>query len=348
MRVAVTGATGNVGTSLLSAFADEPQIEAVMGIARRHPDMTFPKTTFVHADVARDDLESFFIGCDAVVHLAWIIQPSHDPDSLRATNVAGTQRVIRAAAGAKVPNFIYASSVGAYSPGPKDKRVDEGWPTNGISSSFYSRHKAETERMLDDFEREVPQVRVVRLRPGLTFKRESASEQRRLFAGPLLPNFLIPRNTIPFLPVTDRLVFQCVHSSDVAEAYRLAVVTDVGGAFNIAAEPVLGPTELADLFGSRTVQISEGIIRRAAGLSWRARLQPTPEGWVDLGFESPIMDTSRATRELGWTPKHSSRDTLTELLEGMRDRAGLDTPPLAPTAGGTLRLREFLSGVGGR
>jgi nucleoside-diphosphate-sugar epimerase len=202
--------------------------------------------------------------------------------------------------------------------------------------------------MLDDFEREVPQVRVVRLRPGLTFKRESASEQRRLFAGPLLPNFLIRRSTIPVLPVADRLVFQCVHSSDVAEAYRLAAVTDVRGAFNIAAEPVLGPTELADIFGSRTVRVSESTIRRAAALSWRARLQPTPEGWVDLGFESPIMDTSRATQELGWTPKHSARDTLIELLEGMRDRAGLDTPPLAPTAGGTLRLREFLSGVGGR
>ncbi|GAB3818793.1 hypothetical protein GCM10027605_71970 [Micromonospora zhanjiangensis] len=36
MRIAVTGATGNVGTALLRQLADEPDIE-VVGIARRLP-----------------------------------------------------------------------------------------------------------------------------------------------------------------------------------------------------------------------------------------------------------------------------------------------------------------------
>ena len=82
-----------------------------------------------------------------------------------------------------MPALVYASSVGAYSPGPKDRRVDESWPTAGIESSFYSRHKAEVERLLDRFERETPSVRVVRLRPALIFKREAASGIRRLFAA---------------------------------------------------------------------------------------------------------------------------------------------------------------------
>ena len=38
--------------------------------------------------------------------------------------------------------------------GPKDRRVDESWPTTGIPTSFYSRHKAEVERLLDRFEEE--------------------------------------------------------------------------------------------------------------------------------------------------------------------------------------------------
>ena len=97
-----------------------------------------------------------------------------------------------ATASAQVPALVYASSVGAYSAGPKDRAVDECWPTDGVTTSFYSRHKAEVERMLDEFEARAPTLRVVRLRPGLIFKREAASEIRRYFAGPLLPSPLVP------------------------------------------------------------------------------------------------------------------------------------------------------------
>ncbi|HEX7289605.1 MAG TPA: hypothetical protein VF250_00645 [Conexibacter sp.] len=43
----------------------------------------------------------------------------------------------------------------------------ESWPTDGVPTLFSSRHKAETERMLDRFERDRPGVRVVRLRREL-------------------------------------------------------------------------------------------------------------------------------------------------------------------------------------
>jgi uncharacterized protein YbjT (DUF2867 family) len=35
MRVLITGATGNVGTSVLEALADEPAVEEIVGLARR-------------------------------------------------------------------------------------------------------------------------------------------------------------------------------------------------------------------------------------------------------------------------------------------------------------------------
>jgi UDP-glucose 4-epimerase len=90
------------------------------------------------------------------------------------------------------------------------------------------------------------------------------------------------------------------------------------------------------------------VLRAAAGLTWRARLQPTPPGWIDLALGVPIMDTSRLRDELGWVPKHSATDALLEVLEGMRDSAGLDTPPLDPSTGGPFRVRELLTGVGRR
>jgi nucleoside-diphosphate-sugar epimerase len=349
MRVVVVGASGNVGTSVLRSLAAEPAVESVLGLARRIPAGTFPKTEWRQADIARTPLRPLFQGAGAVVHLAWLIQPGRDKQQLYEVNVEGSARVFRAVAAAGVPRLVYASSIGAYAPGPKDRGVDESWPTTGIQSSFYSRHKAEVERLLDRFEAEHPDTRTVRLRPGLIFKREAASGIRRLFAGPLLPSFLVQRRLIPVVPAHERLVFQAVHSYDVGEAYRLAIVNDdAHGPFNIAADPVLDPDELARALNARTVRVPRVLLRGGAALSYTLRLQPSEPGWVDMAFAVPVMDTTRARTELGWKPERSSADALLELLEGMREGAGLDTPPLEPGGAGPLRLREFASGIGAR
>jgi UDP-glucose 4-epimerase len=348
MRIAVVGASGNAGTSVLRSLSRDPAVDSILGIARRLPDLHEPKTEWAQADISRDELTPLFRGADVVIDLAWLIQPGRDLAALRATNVDGTRRVFEAVAEAGVPALVYASSVGAYSTGPKDRRVDESWPTGGTESSFYSRHKAEVERMLDRYEREHPSTRVVRLRPALIFKREAASGIRRLFAGPLLPSPLVRRGLIPVVPRTERLCFQAVHSHDVGDAYRLAALTDARGAFNIAAEPVIDSVVLGELLGARPVPVPASVLRTGARLTFKLRMQPTEPGWLDMGLAVPLMDVSRARTELGWEPLHDAREAFLELLDGIRERAGIETPPLAPDAGGPLRVRELLTGVGKR
>ncbi len=348
MRVVVTGATGNVGTSVIDALGREDLVNEIVGLARRPPAVHAAKTRWVKADVVTSELAEIFRGADAVVHLAWAIQPSRDEDELSRINVSGSERVFRATAEAGVPALIYASSVGAYSPGPKDRRVDESWPVEGISSSFYSRHKAATEQLLDRFEQEASGVRVVRMRPALIFKGEAASEIRRLFIGPFLPNFAVRRSFIPFVPRVRRLVFQAVHSQDVGEAYRQAVVRDVRGAFNLAADPVIGPAELSRLLEARAVDVPARLMRTLTDVTWRLRLQPTPPGWLDMALAVPLMDSARARDELGWQPSKSSLEALADLLEGLRHGSGLPTPALDPQAGGPGRVEELRTGVGKR
>lgn len=348
MRVAVVGASGNVGTSLLETLADEPQVEEVVGIARRRPRAVFSKTTWVEADMERDELVPHFRGVDAVVHLAWRIQPSRDLPSLWRTNVEGSTRVFRAVAEAGVPALVYASSVGVYSRGPKDEAVDESWPREGVPTSFYARHKAEVERRLDRLVGERPGLRVVRLRPGLIFKREAASGVRRLFLGPFLPSPLLRPGWIPVVPAVPGLRFQAVHSLDVGDAYRLALVREVEGPFNIAAEPVLDARELARILGARAVPLPASVLRAAAALAWGLHLQPSPPGWIDLALGVPILDVTRARDELGWSPRVSAAEAFAEVAEGLHERAGIETPPLDPAAGGPARSEEILTGVGER
>ena len=153
---------------------------------------------------------------------------------------------------------------------------------------------------------------------------------------------------IPIVPRHDRLVFQAVHSHDVGEAYRLALVGDAAGAFNIAAEPVLDPDELARILNARPMRLPARLLRAGAAASFKLRLQPSEPGWLDVGLAVPLMDLSRARDELGWRPSHSAADALLDLMAGLREGAGLDTPPLEPGGAGPLRAREFLSGVGAR
>ena len=348
MRVVVTGASGNVGTSTLEALSADERVDSILGVARRLPDLELPKVEWTAADVRSADLVRIFDGADAVVHLAWLIQPSRDEQETESVNVTGSERVFGAVADAGVPRLVYASSVGAYSPGPKDRLVDESHPTGGIESSFYSRHKATVERILDRFEASTPSVSVARLRPGLVFKGEAASEIRRLFAGPFLPNFLVNPRLIPVVPDIEGLRFQAVHSKDVGDAYRRAVFSEATGAFNVAADPVLDPERLGRLLGARRMKVPPRLARGLTTATWTLRLQPTSPGWLDMALKVPLMSIERARSELGWEPERTSEEALLELIEGLRRGRGLPTPPLDAATGGPFRSGEIATGVGAR
>src|SRR3954466_6944740 len=238
VKVVVVGATGNVGTAVVRALTADERVSEILGIARRLPEWQPPKTTFVAADVASDDLVPHLRGADAVVHLAWLFQPTHRPMVTWQANAVGSARLFEAASAAGVPALVYASSVGAYSPGP-GRRVDESWPTHSVPTAAYGREKAYVERLLDTFEARHPDTRVVRLRPAFIFQRQAATEQRRIFAGPLVPGTLLRPGRLPVVPWPAGLRFQALHADDVAEAYRLAVVGGGRGAYNVAADPVI-------------------------------------------------------------------------------------------------------------
>jgi nucleoside-diphosphate-sugar epimerase len=329
MKIVVLGATGNVGSSVVRTLCADTAVERVVGAARRPGGFDLDRLEWVRADIRSDDLAALFAGVDAVVHLAWLIQPSHRPDVLASVNVDGTRRVLEAVRDAHVPALVYASSVGAYAPGPKAERVDESWPATGVSTSSYALHKATVEHMLDEFEIASPPTRVVRLRPALIFKRSAGAQIHRYFLGRLVPAGLADPRYIPAVPEITRLRFQVVHADDAAEAYRLAVTGDARGAYNVATEPVLDPAQLAEILGARRLRVPRSVARAALWSTWRAHAQPTSEGWLDMALAVPLMSTDKIRRDLGWGPRHDARETLLELLAGLRGREALPTAALS-------------------
>ncbi|MEV0214076.1 hypothetical protein [Micromonospora sp. ALFpr18c] len=192
------------------------------------------------------------------------------------------------------------------------------------------------EALLDGLEGEHPAVRVVRLRPGLIFQRAAGVEITRYFLGPLAPVRLLRFGRIPLVPTNRRLRMQAVHADDVADAYARAVLGDARGAFNLAADPVLTPELVARQFHGWTVPVAAPVLRVAAALTWRARLQPVDAGWVELGLNAPLMSSERAESELGWVPRIDALTALKELIVGMAGGDHTASPPLsgAPTLPG--------------
>ena len=350
MRVVVVGGTGNIGTSLLRLLERDDAVGSVVSVARRPASLPLGKVEWVAADVAEDDLADVFTDADAVVHLAFVLQPMRDEAAMRRINVDGTRRVVDAVVRARVPALLVSSTVGAYATAPKSRAVDESWPLGPPGGSPYARHSVEAEEILDELEGRGG-TRVVRFRIAVAWKREAATQSRRIFGGPFVPSTLARPSLVPVIPDIPRLRFQCVHTDDAAEAIRLALHTDAAGAFNVAADPPLDARELARILDARVVPAPPGADRLLrAGLDglWRLRLVPLAPSWLDMVLGLPILDCTRARVELGWEPRHTPEEVVLELLDGLRTGADLDTPPLAAASSGPARLHEVETGVGSR
>jgi UDP-glucose 4-epimerase len=331
MRIVITGASGNVGTALLRTLSAEHD---VIGVVRRPP---VPQGVYARAEWRALDLtgqggiaelRSVFDGADVVVHLAWGFQPTRDTRYLTQLGVGGTAAVLQAAHAGAVGQLVHMSSVGTYAPGRYGQRVDESWPTTGIDSSPYSRDKSAAEALLDEYEQRLGSaaIPIARMRPGFILQRAAASGLMRYALPEYLPMQLVP--LLPLLPLDRRLSIPLVHADDVAEAISRVIERRATGPFNLAAEPPVGRDDLAAVFDARSVHIPSGLLGILVDLSWRARVQHIDRGWLDLAFAVPQLDSSRAHRDLGWTPKWSSTEALADFLDGVSHQAHAESPPL--------------------
>ena len=336
--VAVTGASGNLGTALLRRLtAPGSGVAEVRGLARRRPPNAAPYdgVQWHLADLGSVDsaevLPGFLDGADAVVHLAWALQPGRRPDELRRVNVGGTGRVVRAAADAGVAHVVHLSSLGAYAPGSVGQRVTEDWPTTGIPSSQYSRDKVEAERVVREVAGRHHDLTVSVVRPTLVLQPDAGSEIGRYFLGPLLFGAarLLPGSVAKLLPLPlPALSVAFVHADDVADALIRILARRAAGPFNLAAEPLMDAAALARALGARRVPVPAIALRTAVHAAFATHLVPTEPGWLDIAVGAPALDATRARRLLDWTPEHRGDDVLVRFVDALGRGEGGDGPLL--------------------
>lgn len=320
LTVAVTGPTGEIGASAVTALEREPAVEKIVGMARRPFDpstLGWTKTTYREGDILdRDAVDALVADADVVVHLAFIIMGSRD-ESARI-NLQGTRNVFEATVAAERPRrLVYTSSVAAYgyhadNPVP----LTEDVPPRGSPEHYYSEQKAACEAVLAEVT-DGSSLEVFILRPCIV-----AGPKAHALADAMPWNQLPApvRTVVKAVPVLKPVVpdpgvpMQLVHHDDVAAAVALAATAPAPpGAYNIAGEGLITVSDVADALGGRPVRVPAATASAASAAISRLPFVPSALEWLHSTRTSVVMDTSKAKTQLGWQPTHSSAETLAAL-----------------------------------
>ena len=327
--VAITGPTGDIGRALLRQLDKAPEVDRIIGMARRPFDpaeLDLEKTEYRQGDILdQESIAELVDGVDVLVHLAFIILGGHDETT--EINLQGTKNVFEAAMSGDVKRFVYTSSVAAYgfhedNPQPLTEEVQP----RGTDDFYYSAQKAELERelhrMVSDSELETYVFRpcIVAGRDALTMI-SAPLEQMQL--GGRLPQVTSFMNYVPFLkPVLPDpgTPFQLVHHDDVAQAL-VAAITGRGepGIYNLAGEGTISFGDFASALGWYSVPVPNFAVEVTAEVISKVPFTPAEFSWINAARVPVVMDTTKAREKLGWEPEYDTQATLAETVMAARE-----------------------------
>jgi UDP-glucose 4-epimerase len=318
VRYLITGGSGYIGTRLVERLAARGEDERILICDVRPPRVFRPGVEYRELDVrdagaVRDAVAAE--SPDAVVHLAFILNPLHDEAAMYEIDVGGTHNVLEACSAAGVGQVLVTSSstaYGAFADNPVP--LTEEHPVRGVPEFEYARDKAECDRLCQLWALRHPERVMTIVRPCIVFGPNVDNYLLRLWTKqPFQADFGLPDPGIQF-----------VHEDDVVEALSVLLSGRHAGAFNVAGDGVMATAECAEIIGLPRRRVPLGVMRRLAGAMWRLHASEAPPGSLDFAIHPWIVSNEKLKRETGWRPRYSSRETF-ELT--MRAHGRLDGSP---------------------
>jgi UDP-glucose 4-epimerase len=304
MRYLITGGAGYIGSRLVDLLSRREETERIVICDLAPPAAYRPKTEFERVDVRdRDSVRTVLerSGADALIHLAFILNPSHDEHFMYDVDVNGTHNVLEAAAAAGTRQVLVASSSTAYGAFPDNPvPLTEDDPVRGVPGFAYARDKTESDRLCQLWAAAHLDRLMTIVRPCIVF-------------GPNVDNYLLRLWTkTPFSPDAGHLdnPIQFVHEDDVVEAIEALLLGRHAGAFNVAGDGLMTLRECAETIDSPIRKMPLRAYRGLARAMWRARLSEAPPGQIEFVLYPWVVSTEKLKRTTGWSPKHTSRETF--------------------------------------
>jgi UDP-glucose 4-epimerase len=311
MKYVITGGSGYIGGRLTELLAREDGTERVVNLDVRGPDVPWPKTVFVQGDVRdraamRELLERE--RPDALVHLAFLLDPIHDEALMYDIDVNGTQAVLEAASDAGTGQVLVTSSASAYGAFPDNPvPIAEDHPVRGQPDFSYARDKAEADRVCQLWAADHPDRVMTIVRPTIVF-------------GPNVDNYISRGwENSAFIPVMDGVEteFQLVHEDDVVTAISGLLDAREGGAFNLAADGTMTWRESGELIGVRVREMSFRTVYRIYSWAWRlhAPRVEAPPGNLHFLHHPWQVSNEKLKAAIGWEPTYDTRRTFEQTMQ---------------------------------
>ena len=320
MRYLITGGSGYIGTRLTDVLVEREETERIVNLDVRPPATARPKSEFVRGDVRKaDELRALMERerPDAVIHLAFLLNPIRDEARMYDIDVNGTDAVLRAASDAGVEQVLVTSSATAYGAFPDNPvPIAEDWPVRGQPDFSYARHKADADRLCQLWALRHPDRVMTIVRPSIVF-------------GPTVDNFISRSwKNSAFMPRMDGVdqEFQLVHEDDLVEALIGLLDAKAEGAFNIGGDGTMRWTEAAEMVGLKVRDMSMRTVMRIYGAAWKlhAPRVEAPPGNLHFIRYPWIVSNEKLKAEIGWQP---SADTRQVFVETMYSQGLVATPP---------------------
>lgn len=331
MRYLITGGSGYIGGRLIDELSARDETEKIVIVDVNAPKRHWPKTEFVKGDVrdgaaTRELLEREEI--DALVHLAFILNPIRDEALMYDVDVNGAQATLKAASDAGTQQVLVTTSATAYGAWPDNpKPIAEDWPVRGVPDFSYARDKTEADRLCQLWAAQHPDRVMTIVRPCIVF-------------GPSVDNYIVRSfENNPFVPILDGVdeEFQLVHEDDVVTALIALLDGKHDGAFNLAGDGLLTWGRAAQLIGKKTRQVSLKNMKRFAKAMWTLRVPRTeaPPGNLDFIRYPWVVSTEKLKAATDWEPKFDTLETfkITMRSKGvLPGETGAVQTPTAPVA----------------
>jgi UDP-glucose 4-epimerase len=320
VRYVVTGGSGYIGSRLIEILGAREGTERIVNLDLRPPSSPRPQESFVRTDVRDFAVIRAMLEReqpDAVVHLAFVLNPMRDEARMYDIDVNGTAAVLRAAAEAGVGQVLVTSSATAYGAFPDNpKPIAEDWPVRGQPDFSYARDKAEADRLCQLWALQHPDRVMTIVRPCIVF-------------GPNVDNY-ISRTwaNSAFMPILDGVEqeFQLVHEDDVVSAVIGLLDAKAGGAFNVAGDGTMTWKESAEMIGRKTRVISMRAARRLSAIAWALHVPrvEAPPGNLNFIRFPWLVSNEKLKADVDWQP---SADTRQAFVETMYAKGLIATPP---------------------
>jgi UDP-glucose 4-epimerase len=308
--VAVTGACGFLGQELIRRLEENRRYEKVLALDIRPPDVPLEKTRFCRTDLTLPTVDGQIAALladeavDTLIHAAFLSYPTHASAWAHELEDIGTMHVLNACVQARPGKVVLCSTTLVYGAHPENPNfLAETHPLNGQPRSRFVQDKVRAEKQVAHFAEENPDVAVAILRFAPLLGPTVTSVFTRFFSRPVAP----------VLMGYDPLM-QFIHEADAVDALELAVEGDVRGAYNIVGDGVLPYTTILALMGKLPLPLPHTLAYSLSRALWATQIFDSPPSFLDFLRFLCVADGAKATRELGFVPRHDLKRTIADFL----------------------------------